>query len=473
MKILYIIPTYYSKEFLPYAFPLGPAYIMASLKKSNFEVRCLNLNYETTPLSILLKKIYSEYQFDVVITGGLSTDYNKIKQIRNIVKNFKKDTIFIVGGGLVTSMPELILENIKPDFISIGEGEYNICKILEKLQNNDNNFREIKGIGYVTNGELVVTQPETIKNIDSLPFPDFELAYIDAFLKNQKFFLKNDSIIMPIISSRGCPFKCTFCFHTVGDKYRNRTLDNFFQELEYLIDNYGINTFIIYDELLSANKERLFLFCQRISEYNVRWSCQMRVDIVTEEILKIMRASGCFAINYGIESICDNILSSMKKNINRIQIENALFLTKKNGISIQGNLIFGDKKETFNTALETLNWWKKHNYYCLNLSLIIPYPGTEAFKYCIKEGIINNSLEYLEKNCPVVNMTKMDKETYENFLGLMSDTFKKYKFSGKILENNGKTIKYKCPHCGNISEYNDVDILGKILCQNCNQWSWK
>ena len=469
MNALYIIPEYY--ENLPYAFPIGPAYILSSLKKKNVSVQCLNLNFEKTPLNNLLKNIYQFFKFGVVITGGLSTDYNKVKKIVKSVRDFKREVIIIVGGGLVTSMPEQILLNLKPDFVSIGEGEINIYEILKNLENGENDFEKIKGIGYLRDGRPFITQPEYIKDIDVLPFPDYELVDINSFLENQKKVFKGTKL-MPIVSSRGCPFNCTFCFHTSGAKYRSRSLENFFKEMELLIEKYNINNFIIYDELLSGNRERLSNFCENISKYNVKWACQLRVDIVTEDILKQMKDSGCYLINYGIESISDKILKSMRKKINKNQIENALSLTRKTQIGIQGNLIFGDKEETFETAMETLNWWKENNFYCLTLCYIIPYPGTEAFKYCIKNGIIEDEIAYIENECPMVNMSSMSNEEYEKFRKTLGYMFEKYKYKGQVLKKEENKVTLKCTNCNHTDKYIVVDFIGKVMCKNCKQWYW-
>ena len=180
---------------------------------------------------------------------------------------------------------------------------------------------------------------------------------------------------------------CTFCFRLMGRGYRVRSIDNVMNEINYLVHNYKINELNIFDDMFSADKPRVLEFCKRIKAYNIRWSCQLRVNIASEELLKAMKDSGCYLISYGFESGSGQILKSMEKNITVEMIENAVNLTKKNKIEIQGNFIFGDPAETIETMKITIKFIKRvFKTTLVWIGFIVPYPGTILYEKFISRG---------------------------------------------------------------------------------------
>ena len=167
-------------------------------------------------------------------------------------------------------------------------------------------------------------------------------------------------------------------------------------EIKGAIKKYDINALLIYDDLFSIDKKRLYDFCDEIKKEFQHtkkpffWGCQLSVLNVNEEMLAKLKDSGCKVVSYGFESISDDVLKSMKKPITAEKIDNALKLTLKQGLAIQANFIFGDIAETKSTAYETLNYWKKNCLGQISLDFIQPYPGSEIYKHCLRKGIIKN-----------------------------------------------------------------------------------
>ena len=219
----------------------------------------------------------------------------------------------------------------------------------------------------------------------------------------------NEDHAITMTSSRSCPFQCTFCFHTSGSHYRKRSLDNFFGELDILVEKYGIKYIFVSDELFAYNFKRVLEFCARIKPYNIRWWAQFRVSDVTEEMLRALKDANCVTMGFGLESADDRILESMNKKIKFEQTERALKLTYDYGITIQGGFIFGDVEETLETATKTLNWWKDHPEYGITLNFITAYPGTPLYKQALQRGLIKDEVQFIRDGCPVVNLSKMSK----------------------------------------------------------------
>lgn len=482
--ILIVVPRYNSyKEKFYYEFPLGLAYISSCLKQSGNNLDVLNLNHcDGNQLDIIKDKVDNNHnKYKYFLTGGLSAHYEIIKNIVKDIRSLVVDSVIIVGGGIVSSTPELMYNYIKPNYIVLGEGEITTVELISKLKNNVR-IENIKGIGYLNNnGNLIITpERESIDNLDVIPFPDTEGFEFEKYLSMQS---PNDSLyhyvsdyprIYPIISSRGCPYNCSFCYHPLGQKYRSRSVENFISEIKYAKEKYNITNFAIFDELISSDKNRLYEICKKLKELSVKWMCQLRVDMINEDMLNTMKNSGCYIISYGLESVNNEVLKSMNKHISKKDIENALILTKKIGIGIQGYFIFGDIAETKETAEETLNFWKEYSNYHITMGYIKPYPGSYLWKKSMANKSESEQLKFLYKcvNSPP-NLSKMNKDEWFELQKNVQKAIIENNNFGELIHSSDNSITIKCSHCNCIVTYNNFyqRILGtfKITCRNCNQ----
>ncbi len=481
-----------------YHMPVGLAYISSVLKKNGYEVNWLNLNHYDGIIDDLIRKALAQERYDCILTGGLSIFYPRIKSCVNSIRKYAPYAQIVLGGGAISSQPELIFKTLRPDYLIIGEGEQTILELLNCLENKGN-LNEIDGIGYHgADGELVLTKArKAIKDIDSLPYPDYEGLGYDAYLRHMVprptdpyYDLLDYPRPYPLVSSRSCPFSCTFCFHPIGKVYRQRSIPSIIDELNFAINRYRINIIHVFDELFSYNKERVYEFCKQIKQlfktvsWEVKWNCQIRVDKLDEELLATMKESGCYILSLGLESYSPTVLKSMHKEITPQQIDQTLQMTRKLNITIQGNFIFYDAAETPETAYETLNYWKNNIYSGggLNLSYIQPYPGTALYNHCLNKGIIKDEIDFLENMTTwmarPINMSNT--LTEQEFKKLQIDSYEaerkyhKYVEPLSAIKNNGMNeIHVKCPYCNIISIYKNYifdkysDGLQHICCRNC------
>ncbi len=490
MRILIVAPKYRDKYGEYYEFPLGLACISAVLKKEGYAVECINLNHRMGSSIDVLQEYLSQNAVDLVCTGGLSAHYNKIDEIVKVVRGVRPEIKIVVGGGIISSEPKLIFEALGIDVGVLQEGEITICELVAAII-AERDMAEIKGIVYRgSDNDTVVTQlRESIEDLDALPFPDYEGFEVDKYLDMQ---MPNDNYymypldkprILPVISTRSCPFSCTFCYHPLGKQYRKNSLDYFFCWLEMLVAKYQINMVAILDELFSVNKDRMMEFAERMKRYNLLWIAQMRVDDVDDETLEKLKASGCFYISYGIESADDTVLKSMKKKMKISATETALALTKKHGIGIQGNLIFGDPKETVDTSERSLAWWRNNREYQINLGMIEPYPGTPIYIDAVANGKITDRMEFIKKGCPPLNLSEMSSEEYIRLSSKVVTMMLENRIYAKVLKSEkmgvvdfkGNIYRFvvKCPHCGKDVEYANMHQtergIFKLGCRKCNQ----
>ena len=405
---------------------------------------------------------------DVVCTGGLSLDCYKIIDVLDTVRKINSEIITVVGGGIMSSDPLTAMEVLNSDIGVIGQGENTMCDLANALDSHLP-YSDMPGLIF-RNGDnsLHISGPrKDIIDLDSMPFPDFEGFSYGKWAKCTGYGV--------IACSRSCTHSCTFCFHPSGQKYRQRSLDNIFMEIDYQVEHFGLKTLSLIDELFATKRDRVLEFCERIKTYNITWSCGLRVCDVDAELLMEMKKSGCVCIGYGLESADDSVLKSMRKGITVKQINRALDVTYEAGINIVANFIFGDISETKETATNTIEYWKRHidrDY--INLSFITVYPGTYLYKYALSTGLITDKKQFLLSGCPLINVSKLTEYEYNELASLIAElrlhphVLCKSPRMREIRPDGTCTIEFECRKCGAI---HSTELFfwfkSEYVCVNC------
>jgi radical SAM superfamily enzyme YgiQ (UPF0313 family) len=455
-------------------------------------VSVLNLCHfeEIIPTAEILGKKIAETGTDAILTGGMSGHWNLIEDVLMAAKKIKPDIITIIGGPIMTADPNLAMENMPIDYGVIGEGEITSGELAEALQNVADPGG-VNGLIYRRNGELVKTADRpAITDLDSLPFPDYEGFGYREWMTTMKYsdqnpILENYDLVnySPIIGSRSCPYSCTFCYHPLGKQYRQRSLENIFLEIEHLASTYGSNFISFMDELFSIDTARMLELAERIKKYDIHWEACFRVNNVTADLLSKLKASKLNYMGFGVESLSDPILKSMKKMITKAEIENAFKLAREAGIFCSGNIILGDPAETEETIAESMDWWKKNPQYNLSLIFIKAIPDSEIYRYALEKKLIKNKLDHARNNFPIINLTQIPDKRFDEIkrkvlsyrLSLDNLVAGELLGSKKTDEKHGKQnfyqIKAKCPFCKQAHEYKrflkSTNRRLAIFCKNC------
>ncbi len=495
--ILIVVPRYNLGNNINYnyLFPLGLGFISAILKRAGYQVDCLNLNHKEGKLRDVINKSLSAKKYDYVGTGSNSLRYSVIERIIETVHEHGSKPKIILGGPIITSEPELVFNALKPDYAVIGEGEETIIELIECSEQNGK-FEDVKGIGYWDkDGKARFTESrEAITDLDSLPAPNFEgIGFgeqIDHLHPNYDFSFNVADYPRPypLLASRGCPYKCTFCYHF--ERYRARSIDSIMEELIIMVKRYRINIITIFDECFATKntKDRVYEFCARIKKFreelswDLKWTCQMSVNAIDKDMLQTMKDAGCDIINYGFESYSPEVLRSMRKPITPEQLDFALKATFDVKMGVQANFIFGDVAETIETAGETLNYWKDNCKGQVSLAFIQPYPGSNIYDHCLRKGLITDKLYFIKNELPYYKTRNMtDKMTDEEFNWLQNEvnySMGKYReivrpLSVKKIKQHSYSVEVKCPYCKASNIYDNCFIDNKLTyyfnmhCRNC------
>lgn len=462
--------------------PIGITYISSYLKKNGVQVYTMNMNLEDDDIETILGKYIQRYKIDILGTGELVVNYDKLQEIAFYARKIKPCLKIWIGGGLVTNSPIEAMQLIpEADYGVIGEGEVTSLELvhfLEKTQGGGYNEEEIKRIdGLVvrkSNGNLFLTNKRAdIVDLDSIPFPDW--SGFQLVETCQKYAKEDGSIVAPVVSSRSCPNSCTFCSKSGGKKYRKRSLKNIFAEIDELINLYHVNKLNFNDELFANNTERLFQFCDRIEKYHITYRISLHIGKnLTLELLKKMKQSGCSVIFYGLESADDDVLKSMRKHITLEEIERCLKITKQAGIIAEGNFIFGDPVETKESVYKTISWIKEN--YTMGLFEVAPiklYPGSQLYDDALENNKIKDATEFIREKCPLINVSSLSEKEYDYMLNHELTVIQRMRLKRqnnlKLLNEYGIKGRSICSNCGNQIEFRikDMSTMLRMYTQHC------
>ena len=423
--------------------PLGLAYIAAVLEQEGYSVQILDLNVERISNSEFQRKLEKA---DIIGITGMITEYKEVLRLVNIVKKANARARVVLGGPLATTIPQELLQVSQADFIVIGEGERTIVNLISAIKYGGS-FSDIKGIAYRDSNQIIITEPsEPITDLDTIPFPARHLLNMNRYLQNHfesfgfkiKEFGKINST--NLITSRGCPYNCTFCFKGMwGYKWRGRSPENIADEMELLYRNYNINGFFFNDDTFVLDKKRILKLCYLLQQrrLDIVWYCNGRVNLMTKQLLEAMYSAGCRGIAYGIESGNQKILDSMKKNITLDQVREVVRWTKEAGINSCGYFMIGMLGETKATIRETIDFARELKLDFYGFSLATPFLGTELHDSALNTGLITKdgtsfrewSLYVnanLTQDCSDADLSSFGNEAFREFF--LKRRFGKYYF---------------------------------------------
>lgn len=347
-----VMPRYETPPFKEKRIPLGISYLSASLKQKGYSVRCQDLIFEKLDLNC-------KYLGVTVPTVCFS-------EAAKIVKQAKEKGIFTIAGGPHAYMDPKSLLKIGFDAVVIGDGEIALPELLDKVASGEKYSKVITGF---------------VEDLDKIPFPDLGWTERHDFLKSGL------TKVIPVLTSRGCPFSCTFCLHVFGRKIRTRSAENIVEE----ISNYK-GTFIeICDDAFTIKGERVLEFTELIRKEKVdikgfALSNGIRVDTVDRTILKNLVKAGMKNIIYGLESADNSVLRAIKKGVTREIADNAIKITKEFGITPGIFMMIGLPTSTLKSDLNSIDWVKQKGGIYSNWGVTVPYPKTELFDWVEKNG---------------------------------------------------------------------------------------
>jgi radical SAM superfamily enzyme YgiQ (UPF0313 family) len=262
--------------------------------------------------------------------------------------------------------------------------------------------------------------------------------------------IKNNQRAFSVLSGRGCPFRCNFCYR-MDKGYRPRSPESIIEEIRILKKDFSISYITFIDELLMASEQRTVTLCEAFikAELNITWSCNGRLNYATPEVLKTMRKAGCVFINYGIESMDDNMLKVMNKNLTEKQIETGIKATLAESISPGFNIIFGNIGETTDILQKGVDFLLKYDDHSQLRTIrpVAPYPGCDLYYYAIEKGLLKDCADFYE-----------NKHINSDLLSVNFTDLSDEEFHGHLFDANKKLLNNYYQHRGNSM----IDLAKKL-----------
>ena len=411
MKILLVHPpipqSYYNQEFY---IPSSMGYLAAVLCENGDQVRIVDMNTLKQHNKPDAVKVYQEHLFNAVNAFGpdligfgclFSGNFPDVLKFANLCKSKFPEIPIIAGGIHFTLHAQAILENCSVfDFLALGESEESIVELADALKRGSG-IDQIEGLAYRDHDEIVLHQRNTyIKDLDRIPFPAYDLFDFDGYTvdtslwHNPKGLKFNTSI--PILSSRSCPNRCTFCsmFMVMGPRWRARTYTNVVDEIELLYREYGHNHFSFMDDNFTFSKERTLAICNEIIRrgLDIQFETPNGVSMKTldADVIDALVRAGMVRVSLAIESGSEFIRNTtMKKHLATEKIYEVVDLCKQyDHLYTKAFFIIGMPYETHETLDQTYEMIQKIDVDRIYIQNIIPFSGTQVFAQAVRDNLL-------------------------------------------------------------------------------------
>lgn len=353
----------------------GLLYVAAAVKRAGHKVIVVVGDASDIDLHI------AKYDPEIVGVSCVTSTYPIVRDLLIRVKQKYPHLPTIIGGHHATFMYQEVMEQTGVSYVCRGEGEEVFVQLLESLQ-RDEPYPLIEGIVFVKDGSYYNDKEIAIlDNLDDLPRITFDLVEAGS------------SFSPKIVSSRGCPYHCSFCSISAfySGRYRQRRVEDVIDDIKSYVSS-GYDTFWFHDDNLTVDGEWVRNFCTQLQEQGIKisWNCMSRVDTICRdpELMALMVQSGCKLLSIGIESGIPEVLEKMHKKIDHAQINKAISILNKLKISHNWYMILGSADE-FDTAKyieKNIRFFQSHRFGYVLISILTPFPGTELYKQIVSEG---------------------------------------------------------------------------------------
>lgn len=372
--------------------PIGIAYLGAAVRGRGHSVFLIDGGL--AGIADIVDRAKS-VQPDIVGVTCWTINRGAVWKLCEVLKRELPNALLVLGGPHASLYPEHVFIKTHAKVVVFGEGEETFCELLDTVEKGGD-FTKVKGIAVRGDRDAVVKTEKRpqIEELDLIPFPHYG-GFEDFSFQNYAGFPGLPRPTAAIITSRGCIFDCTYCgsVNFWGKKWRRRSAQNVLDEIEHLIREMGARSIYIFDDNFPVNKKRAVEICQGIIErkMDIQWACCSHVKMVNEDLLRVMKESGCVSIDFGVESGSNIILKNINKNQTRSDIERAFALSHKAGIKPRAYLMVGNQGETCDTIDETIELIgaiRPHS--SIGATILWLLPGTDVFQKAKDGGFIDD-----------------------------------------------------------------------------------
>ena len=355
---------------------ISTGYLVAAVKESGHKVKFIDMIVEEMNINDLIKYI-EENNPRVIGMSSFTFQIPIVFKLFHIIKKRFSHIILCIGGCHASALPEETLNSCSDiDFLFKGEAETNLPLVLDRIESGLD-FSDIAGVfmrGKEASNDILV------EDVNNTPFPAWEEFHISRYSNDPDF--PDRKITLPVLTGRGCPFRCIFCCRQSGGKCRRRKVESVIEEIERNVKEFNCDTIGFIDETFILNKKWINEFIE-LMVYSglykkVKWATSTRADSVSLDLLKELKRVGCYNMQYGFESGNPKTLKIINKGTTVEQMENAIKWTKQVKIAPNIPIMIGLPGETREDVIRSIKWGTSLNAYSITFPILVPYPGTEV-----------------------------------------------------------------------------------------------
>lgn len=420
MKILLVNPpqTFFPGSDPPSAnLPIGLLYVAAVLDRKGYDTEILDALIADFPFRKIgditevgmpyerMKEEIRRRKPDIVgIANPFTSQVKHAVRVADIVKEVDSSILTVVGGPHVTVVPTKFLEEVKSvDIAVVGEGEQTILDIVS-VSEGKKKIKDVQGIAHRISEKVILNSPRSFsENLDELPYPAYHLVDMERYLDPKRIEYRSfQKRALSMITSRGCPFNCSFCsvhLH-MGKTFRSHSVDYVVDHIEHVVNKYRVKTIYFEDDNLTFDIKRFEAICNKIIEKDIKFQWEtpngVRADYLTLDLLKKMKESGCQSVFVGIESgdqyVLDKIIG---KNLKLKNVINFAEMCKKIGLKTGAFYVIGFPGETKESMMNTIGFalmLKRKYDVGMHLMFATPSYGTRLYEECKTKGYIRGNL---------------------------------------------------------------------------------
>jgi anaerobic magnesium-protoporphyrin IX monomethyl ester cyclase len=405
MRVLLVVPPRDAKRVVHVVPPLGLGYLATSLLRAGIECKILDCIKESIDTE-KLRSYVLENSPDIVGFNFFTNNWSSVSESAKIVRQAIPQAFITAGGPHPSTLPVETLKEIPElDFIFLGEAEDSLVETVKiiknsKIKNNrKTEFRpldKIENLVYLKNDTSRIGKCIFSDDLDRYGIPAWDLIQPQTYPLAAHGVFQRHFPIAPIITSRGCPYPCTFCAAKIvsGRRVRYRSLDLVFEEIHILKNKFGINEIQVLDDNFTFKKDYAKEFCSRAIENKMGIAFGLpngvRLETLDDELLDLMREAGFYSIVVGIEAGSERILKLMKKKLTLDLIREKVDQIKRHKLEVEGFFILGYPGETREEMKRTVKFAKSLNLDRAFFGNYVPLPGTESYNNLIKSGEIKD-----------------------------------------------------------------------------------
>lgn len=432
-KVVYLVNV--ARKTNQVQLPMSFSVLINALKYHGIEIKLIDL----MPIPLEEREAFFESVLPkepaifgfTIIAGNYHLDETE-KYAKRILKA-NPENVIIYGGPLPSAIPEMMFEKCSCDYIVAGEGEITLPALVNSIFQGVYYPEHIEGVYYKKGNYVYGKKYRRMRKLDHLSNPDYSLIDMDFYIN---YYVETGQSFQ-IMASRGCVANCSFCLKFCGNGLSFRSVDSVLDEIAYVIENYKLNRFYFVDENFLQIKKFFYEFINKKKERKLDFSFigQSRIDAISEDICRLGSENGLRCISMGVESVNQQILDKINKNLSIEEVEDKLKLLVKYDIDMSLNFIIGFPWETERDYIELIKFVERNSLQKkFKLSYLTPLPSTQLYQEVLEKGFIKDEYEYIR------NLGNLYWERMINLTSLPDDVLDYY--YQKIYQIGQKDVVY-------------------------------